>query len=145
MQVETSENRNKELTQRVRQQVTGLNKAITDLRSQVATLTAERDAAKTQAPSIVSQDSPDLKAFQDQIAALQREKTGLEDSLNEVRAKATELSNQTATLVSDHYPNSTPPLNSFPGFGAEREGCPSRGERGVDQICCLDHHRRGIW
>ena len=87
VQVETSENRNKELTQCVQQQVTWLNKAIMDLRSQVAALTAERDAARTQVPSMVSQDSPDLKAFQDQITALQCEKMGLEASLHEVRAR----------------------------------------------------------
>lgn len=33
--------------------------------------------------------------------ALQQEKSSLEASLDEVRAKATELSNQTATLVSE--------------------------------------------
>lgn len=100
-QVENSENRSKELTQRVRQQVTGLNKTIMELKSHVATLTAERDALKAQAPSTTAQDSPDLKVLQDQITALQQEKSSLETSLNEVRAKATELSNQTATLVSE--------------------------------------------
>ena len=71
-----------------------------ELRSQVSTLTAERDALKAQAPPTATQDSPDLKALQDRIAGLQQEKSSLEASLNEVRAKATELSNQTATLVS---------------------------------------------
>ncbi|KAF9651639.1 hypothetical protein BDM02DRAFT_3184386 [Thelephora ganbajun] len=99
-QVESSENRTKELTQRVRQQVTGLNKAITELRNQVTVLTAERDALKTQALSTVPQDSPDLKVLQDRIMALQQEKSSVEASLDEVRAKATELSNQTATLAS---------------------------------------------
>ena len=54
-----------------------------------------------------------MKAFQDQIAALQQEKTALEASLDEVRAKAAELSNQTVTLVSDHYSDSTPFLTFF--------------------------------
>ena len=54
-----------------------------------------------------------MKAFQDQIAALQQEKTALEASLDEVRAKAAELSNQTATLVSDHHSDSTPFSNCF--------------------------------
>ena len=72
-----------------------------DLRSQVATITAERDALKTQAPPTAPQDSPDLKALHDQITALQQEKSSLEVSLDEVRAKAAELSNQTATLVSE--------------------------------------------
>lgn len=89
------------MTQRVRQQVTGLNKTIMELKNHVATLTSERDALKTQTLSPVTQDSPDLKALQDRIAALQQEKSSLEASLNEVRAKATELSNQTATLVSE--------------------------------------------
>lgn len=131
MQVESSENRNKELTQRVRQQVTGLNRAIADLKKQVSDLTAERDALKTQAPSTVLQDSPDSKALQDRIAALQLEKSSLESSLNEVRAKATELSNQTATLVSEHCSDLTLP-NWFLGSGTEREGRPSRGERNMD-------------
>lgn len=99
-QVESSENRNKELTQRVRQQVTGLNRTVTELRSQVATLTAERDALKNQTSPAVAQDSTDLKPLHDQISALQQEKSSLEVSLNEVRLKATELSNQTAILAS---------------------------------------------
>jgi len=73
-----------------------------DLKNQVATLTAERDGLKAQASSTVPQDSPDSKALQDRIATLQQEKSSLEASLNEVRAKATELSNQTATLVSGY-------------------------------------------
>ena len=112
-QVESSENRNKELTQRVRQQVTGLNRAVAELKNQVATLTAERDALKAQAPSTAPQDSPDLKALQDRITALQQEKSSLEASLNEVRAKATELSNQTATLVSESCSGSIPCLIGF--------------------------------
>jgi nucleoprotein TPR len=100
-QVESSENRNKELTQRVRQQVTGLNRAIAELKKQVSTLTDERDALKAQAPSTATKESPDWKALQDQIVALQQEKLSLETSLTEVRAKAAELSNQTATLVSE--------------------------------------------
>lgn len=71
-----------------------------ELKSQVANLTAERDALKTQAPPADSQVSPDLRDLRDEIAALQHEKSSLEVSLNEVRLKATELSNQTATLVS---------------------------------------------
>lgn len=71
------------------------------LRGQVAKLTAECDALKAQAPSAVSQESSDLKALRDRFAALEQEKSSLEVSLNEVRAKATELSNQTATLVSE--------------------------------------------
>jgi len=71
-----------------------------ELKGQVSALTAERDALKAQAPSTAIQESPDLKALQDRIAGLQQEKSSLEASLNEVRAKATELSNQTATLVS---------------------------------------------
>jgi uncharacterized small protein (DUF1192 family) len=144
LQVESSDNRNKELTQRVRQQVTGLNRAIMELKNQVATLTAERDALKAQAPSTASQDSPDLKVLQDRIAALQQEKSSLEASLNEVRAKATELSNQTATLVSEQCSGLTPCLTGFTGFGTEREGCPSRGERSVDQIRRPAHHRGNI-
>jgi len=70
-----------------------------ELKNQVATLSAERDALKAQTPSAATQDSPDLKPLQDRIATLQQEKSSLEASLNEVRAKATELSNQTATLV----------------------------------------------
>lgn len=112
-QVESSENRNKELTQRVRQQVTGLNKAVMDYKKQVAALTAERDALKVQAPSTVPQDSPDLKTLQDGITALQQEKSSLEASLNEVRAKATELSNQTATLVSEYHSCLIPYLIGF--------------------------------
>lgn len=71
-----------------------------ELKGQVSALTAERDALKAQAPSTATQESPDLKALQDRISGLQQEKSSLEASLNEVRAKATELSNQTATLVS---------------------------------------------
>jgi len=70
-----------------------------ELKNQVATLSAERDALKAQTPSTTTQDSPDSKPLQDRIATLQQEKSSLEASLNEVRAKATELSNQTATLV----------------------------------------------
>lgn len=68
-------------------------------RNQVVTLTAERDALKAQAASAVSQEPLDSKVLQDRIAALEQEKSSLEASLGEVRAKATELSNQTATLV----------------------------------------------
>ena len=71
-----------------------------ELKNQVATLTAERDLLKTQTPSTISQAPPDLKTLQDQIVTLEQEKSSLEVSLNEVRAKATELSNQTAALVS---------------------------------------------
>ena len=110
MQAESSENRIRELTQRVRQQVTGLNKTIMDLKNQVATLTAERDGLKAQASSTVPQDSLDSKTLQDRIATLQQEKSSLEASLNEVRAKATELSNQTATLVSGYCSGLTPCL-----------------------------------
>jgi len=84
-----------------------------DLRNQVATLTAERDGLKTQASSTIPQDSPDLKALQDRIAALQQEKSSLEASLNEVRAKATELSSQTATLVSEYFSGLAPCLTSL--------------------------------
>lgn len=116
MQVESSENRNRELTQRVRQQVTGLNQAIRDLKGQVVNLTAERDVLKSQAPSAAPQDSPDSKALQEQVAALQQEKSSLEASLNEVRAKATELSNQTATLVSEYYYGFKSCLTGFQAF-----------------------------
>jgi len=111
-----------------------------DLKNQVATLTAERDGLKTQAPSAVPQDSSDSKALQDRIATLQQEKSSLEASLNEVRAKATELSNQTATLVSGLFQLDTMP-DWFPGFGTEREGRPSPGERNVDKIYRLVYHR----
>lgn len=84
-----------------------------DLKNQVATLTAERDALKTQAPSTIPQDSSDSKALQDRIATLQQEKSSLETSLDEVRAKATELSNQTATLVGGYYFGLTLCLTSF--------------------------------
>ena len=84
-----------------------------DLKNQVATLTAERDDLKAQASSTVPQDSPDLKALQDRIMALQQEKSSLETSLNEVRAKATELSSQTATLVSGYFSGLAPCLTSL--------------------------------
>jgi chromosome segregation ATPase len=112
-QVKTSENKNRELTQRVQQQVTRLNTSITELRSQVSTLTAERDALKTQSHSTNPQGSPDLKSLQDRIVGLQQEKASLETSLNEVRAKATELSNQTATLVSEQRAGPTIHLIGF--------------------------------
>ena len=68
---------------------------------------------KTQLPSDNPQDSPDSRALQDRIVALQQEKASVETSLNEVRAKATELSNQTATLVSKQHAGPTPYLIGF--------------------------------
>jgi len=84
-----------------------------ELKNQVSTLTSERDVLKAQAPSTATQDSPDLKALHDRIAGLQQEKSSLEASLNEVRAKATELSNQTATLVSERRSGLTSCLTGF--------------------------------
>jgi chromosome segregation ATPase len=99
LQVETLEQRLKNLAQGARGQVASLNKTNSELKTAVANLTMERDELKAKADPTVSQGSPDLGAFQDRIAALEQEKSSLEVSLNEVRAKATELSNQTATLV----------------------------------------------
>jgi hypothetical protein len=84
-----------------------------ELKNQVAALTAERDALKAQTPSTATEGSADSKVLQDRITALQQEKSSLEASLNEVRAKATELSNQTATLVSERRPGLTSCLTAF--------------------------------
>jgi len=83
-----------------------------ELKGQVSALTAERDALKAQASPTAAQEPPDLKPLQDRIAGLQQEKSSLEASLNEVRAKATELSNQTATLVSTRRSGSALRLTS---------------------------------
>ena len=84
-----------------RKKIIELNGVIRELKEQLKTTTDDRDALKNQASSVVFQESSDSKALQDRISALEQEKLSLEASLNEVRAKATELSNQTATLVGE--------------------------------------------
>ena len=100
IQAESWKKKFEELNKRVQQQLFRSNQDILRLKNEAATLTKERNALQAQTPT-VSQESAKSKAFLDRIAVLEQEKSSLEVSLNEVRAKATELSNQTATLVGE--------------------------------------------
>jgi chromosome segregation ATPase len=91
--------------QRVRQQMSGLNKdksdlnaTVTELRSQIQKLTTERDSLKAGAGAVP--ESPDSRSSAEQIEVLRNEKAALEASLAEARSKiSSETLDQNALIV----------------------------------------------